>query len=106
MATYRKHLPQLAATAIFLTDGGLETTLIYQDGFDLPYFAAFHLLKTADGRAAPARLLPDATPRSPSRTASASSSKSPTWRAQPPTGGRSSATTPPRSPTSIATRSR
>ncbi|HSV40460.1 MAG TPA: homocysteine S-methyltransferase family protein [Nocardioidaceae bacterium] len=44
-------LPQLA-DSIFLTDGGIETTLIYQDGFDLPEFAAFVLLDTEDGRAA------------------------------------------------------
>lgn len=38
--------------SIFLTDGGIETTLIFDDGFDLPYFAAFDLLRTAQGRAA------------------------------------------------------
>ena len=35
---------------IYLTDGGLETTLIFHDGIDLPYFAAFDLLKDEDGR--------------------------------------------------------
>ncbi len=44
-------LPQLDAD-LFLTDGGLETTLIFDDGFDLPDFAAFTLLDDADGRAA------------------------------------------------------
>lgn len=34
----------------FLTDGGIETVLIYQDGVDLPEFTAFVLLETADGR--------------------------------------------------------
>lgn len=34
---------------LFLTDGGLETTLIFLDGFELPYFAAFDLLKDDDG---------------------------------------------------------
>ena len=34
---------------LFLTDGGLETTLIFVEGFDLPYFAAFDLLKKQDG---------------------------------------------------------
>ena len=33
----------------FLTDGGIETTLIFQDGFELPCFAAFPLLQTARG---------------------------------------------------------
>ena len=28
-----------------LTDGGIETTLIFDDGEDLPHFAAFHLLR-------------------------------------------------------------
>lgn len=34
---------------IFLTDGGLETTLIYLDGIELPCFASFDLLKDEDG---------------------------------------------------------
>lgn len=34
----------------FLTDGGIETVLIYQDGVELPEFAAFVLLETTDGR--------------------------------------------------------
>ena len=34
----------------FLTDGGLETTLVYQYGLDLPCFAAFPLVLSADGR--------------------------------------------------------
>lgn len=33
----------------FLTDGGMETTLIFHQGIDLPEFAAFDLLKTAAG---------------------------------------------------------
>lgn len=36
---------------VFLTDGGLETTLVFRDGIDLPYFAAFPLLFDAEGRA-------------------------------------------------------
>ena len=47
-AKYRKSLPQHAG-ALFLTDGGIETTLIFQDGLELPYFAAFHLLRAAQG---------------------------------------------------------
>ena len=34
---------------LFLTDGGLETTLIFLEGFELPYFAAFDLLKDESG---------------------------------------------------------
>jgi len=35
-----------------LTDGGLETTLIFHDGIDLPLFAAFKAFETEAGRAA------------------------------------------------------
>lgn len=37
---------------VFLTDGGLETTLIFLEGFELPYFAAFDLLQNPEGYAA------------------------------------------------------
>lgn len=36
----------------FLTDGGLETDLIFNDGVALPLFSAFVLLDSEDGRAA------------------------------------------------------
>jgi S-methylmethionine-dependent homocysteine/selenocysteine methylase len=42
-------LPQLRDGGFFLTDGGLETTLVFHQGVDLPYFAAFDLLKDAHG---------------------------------------------------------
>jgi S-methylmethionine-dependent homocysteine/selenocysteine methylase len=42
-------LPQLSG-GLFLTDGGLETTLIFHEGIELPYFAAFALLGDAGGR--------------------------------------------------------
>jgi homocysteine S-methyltransferase len=48
MAKYRHHLPQLS-DRLFLTDGGIETSLIFLDGFDLPMFAAFDLFKTERG---------------------------------------------------------
>lgn len=50
MARYRHHLPQHRG-GIFLTDGGMETTLIFHEGLELPHFAAFVLLDSADGRA-------------------------------------------------------
>jgi S-methylmethionine-dependent homocysteine/selenocysteine methylase len=50
MARYRERLPQLAGKP-FLTDGGLETTLIFREGLTLPHFAAFDVLKDANGRA-------------------------------------------------------
>ena len=49
--SYRSHLPQLDG-GLFLTDGGLETTLIFHEGLDLPEFAAFHLLRDDAGTAA------------------------------------------------------
>ena len=36
----------------FITDGGLETTLIFHGGFELPFFAAFVLLESDEGRSA------------------------------------------------------
>jgi S-methylmethionine-dependent homocysteine/selenocysteine methylase len=48
MARYRHNLPQLS-NDLFLTDGGIETTLVFQEGLDLPEFAAFNLLKTQAG---------------------------------------------------------
>ena len=45
-------LPQLSADRPFLTDGGLETTLVFHQGLDLPDFAAFPLLDSEKGRAA------------------------------------------------------
>ena len=41
-------LPQLSE--LFLTDGGIETSLIYGEGLDLPDFAAFVLLDDEEGR--------------------------------------------------------
>lgn len=43
--------PQLHGRPM-VTDGGMETDLIFHHGVDLPHFAAFPLLDTAEGRAA------------------------------------------------------
>jgi S-methylmethionine-dependent homocysteine/selenocysteine methylase len=51
MANYRSNLPQLS-DEIFLTDGGIETTLIFHEHLDLPSFAAFTLLDSEKGREA------------------------------------------------------
>jgi S-methylmethionine-dependent homocysteine/selenocysteine methylase len=48
MTKYRHNLPQLS-NRLFLTDAGIETTIIYHDGIDLPYFAVFDILKTVKG---------------------------------------------------------
>lgn len=51
MAKYRGDLPQLG-DKLFLTDGGIETTLMFREGLDLPALAAFTLIDKTDGRAA------------------------------------------------------
>lgn len=50
LAKYRAGLPQMAGR-LFLMDGGLETTLVFLDGIDLPFFAAADLLKDEAGTA-------------------------------------------------------
>lgn len=49
--SYRDALPQLNG-GVLLTDGGMETTLIFGNGLELPGFATFPLLERDDGRAA------------------------------------------------------
>ncbi|WP_281977049.1 homocysteine S-methyltransferase family protein [Pseudorhizobium flavum] len=49
MTKYRSRLPQLEG-GTFLTDGGLETTLLFQRGIDLPLFASFPLVDDEQGR--------------------------------------------------------
>jgi homocysteine S-methyltransferase len=44
-------LPQLSGDSVYLADGGLETTLVFLDGMDLPDFASFPLLGSPDGTA-------------------------------------------------------
>ncbi len=48
---YRDSLPQLDGR-LLLCDGGMETTLIFLGGIDLPCFATFPLLEHEEGRAA------------------------------------------------------
>jgi S-methylmethionine-dependent homocysteine/selenocysteine methylase len=50
LVRYRNALPQLGGK-LFLTDGGLETTLVFHHGIDLPHFAAFALHQTAEDEA-------------------------------------------------------
>ncbi len=45
---YRNALPQLEG-GLFLTDGGIETSLIFNDGLELPDFAAFDLFRRPGG---------------------------------------------------------
>ena len=80
-AKHRRRLPQLEG-GLFLTDGGLETTLIYHHGWELPLFEAFVLLESERGRAALRdyfdRYVPLAVGRGHGFLL-----ESPTWRANP-----------------------
>jgi S-methylmethionine-dependent homocysteine/selenocysteine methylase len=79
MKTIDMHLPQQNGR-LFLTDGGMETTLIFHEGFDLPYFAAFDLINSKQGRDALKRYYePYAALAVSSRTGFIL--ESPTWRA-------------------------
>jgi S-methylmethionine-dependent homocysteine/selenocysteine methylase len=79
-------LPQLEAD-VFLTDGGLETTLIFLDGIDLVDFAAFPLLDDADGRAALVRYF-ERYADIARRDGVGIVLETPTWRASPDWGRR------------------
>ena len=74
MAAYRHHLPQLDSEG-FLTDGGIETTLIYDDGLRAPGFRGVHAAqrRRPGGRRWSATSI--RTPRSPPATGSGSSWK-------------------------------
>lgn len=86
MMKYHEALPQLNG-GLFVTDGGIETCLIFHDGLDLPHFAAFHLLRDASGTAALRRYY-----RRYAAIAAAHGLgfvfESPTWRASPDWGER------------------
>lgn len=47
-AIHRHHLPQ-ANNTLLVCDGGMETTMIFHEGIDLPAFASFTLLSSAQG---------------------------------------------------------
>ena len=79
--THRDHLPQLDG-GLFLTDGGIETTLIFHDGLDLPLFAAFGLLKDDEGTEALRRYFEPYAALARDR-GTGFVLESPTWRASP-----------------------
>jgi S-methylmethionine-dependent homocysteine/selenocysteine methylase len=85
-AKYRHRLPQLDG-GLFLTDGGLETTMIFHDGFDLPLLAAFVLLESEQGRAA-LRAYFDCYVATAVEHGTGFILESPTWRANPDWGAR------------------
>ena len=100
MTRYRSALPQLSGDP-FLTDGGIETTLIFHEGIDLPDFAAFPLLFHDAGRAALRRYFRPYVDLAFQHD-TASSSKAPLG-APTPIGPGASATPAPSSPRPIAT---
>src|ERR1700744_6445383 len=77
----RAPLPQLEHRP-FLTDSGLETTLIFKDGIELPSFAAFVLLETADGRSRLRRYF-ERHAEIARETGCGFIAEAPTWRASP-----------------------
>jgi S-methylmethionine-dependent homocysteine/selenocysteine methylase len=76
---YRNRLPQLDG-GFFLTDGGIETSLIFNDGLELPDFAAFHLFSRPGGEAALRRYF-NAYARIAERFGAGLVLESATWRA-------------------------
>ena len=72
-------LPQLTAD-VFLTDGGIETSLMFDDGIDLPDFAAFTLLDDDEGRRALSRYF-ERYAEIAARTGLGAVLETPTWRA-------------------------
>lgn len=86
MSKYRNHLPQLGDD-LFLTDGGLETTLVFHDGIDLPHFAAFVLMREEGGIARLRRYYEDYIAIARERDLGFVL-EAPTWRASPDWGAR------------------
>lgn len=81
MAIHKTALPHVS-NHLFLTDGGLETTLVFIEGYELPCFAAFDLLKNEQGY----RTIKDYYKRYLNIAKSFKTGfilESPTWRANP-----------------------
>src|SRR4051794_14419666 len=57
MPRFRHDLPQMRDD-VFVTDGGLETTLIFHQGLELPLFASFPLVADEEGRSHLRRYFP------------------------------------------------
>jgi S-methylmethionine-dependent homocysteine/selenocysteine methylase len=79
--SYRDQLPQLDGRP-FLTDGGIETVLIFTEGLELPAFAAFDLLKDEAGTATLRRYYEPFVAEAAARRLGFIA-ESPTWRASP-----------------------
>ena len=102
-AKYRDRLPQLDG-GLFLTDGGLETTLIFHEGWELPCFAAFVLLDSERGRKTLRAYFDRYVPMAIG-AGTGFILESPTWRANPDWGAKIGYEAR-RSPASTARRSR
>jgi S-methylmethionine-dependent homocysteine/selenocysteine methylase len=72
---------------MYVTDGGLETDMIFHYGIDLPYFASFPLLASPQGRAALERYF-DGYAAVAAGAGSGLMLESATWRANPDWGTR------------------
>jgi S-methylmethionine-dependent homocysteine/selenocysteine methylase len=79
--SHRDHLPQLDG-GVFLTDGGLETVLIFHQGIDLPLFAAVDLLNRKEGTGVLRRYF-DRYAELAREHGAGLVLESPTWRASP-----------------------
>jgi S-methylmethionine-dependent homocysteine/selenocysteine methylase len=86
MSKYRNRLPQLGDD-LFLTDGGLETTLIFHERVPLPCFAAFDLLRDQTGTAMLRRYF-ERYARIARTQERGLVLETPTWRANPDWGAR------------------
>jgi S-methylmethionine-dependent homocysteine/selenocysteine methylase len=84
--TRARRLPQ-SDNRLFLTDSGLETTLIFDQGIELPQFAAFVLVDSADGRQRLRQYFADHL-RVARAVGAGFVAESPTWRASPDWGER------------------
>ncbi len=77
----------MPTTPLLLTDSGLETWLIFLRGVDLPDFASFPLLETAEGRALLTEYFRDHL-RVAEQAGTGVVLETPTWRANPDWGAR------------------
>lgn len=80
MSATKSRLPQQDG-GWFLTDGGIETVLIFQEGIALPEFAAFVLLRSEDGRASLLRYFRRYLELAAGTPGAGFILESPTWRA-------------------------
>ena len=78
----QRPLPQLKRDRLFVTDGGIETDLIFHHGIDLPFFAAFPLLENDEQRISLRRYYDDYVAIAREYDAGLVI-ETPTWRASP-----------------------